>query len=38
MGDDKLIFALGHHRAFSGGMNGWAEPFFDKQAANQKLR
>jgi len=38
MGDDKLIFGLGHHRGSSGGMNGWAEPFFDKQSAQPKIK
>jgi hypothetical protein len=38
MGDDKLTFGLGHHRGLTGGMNGWAEPFFDKEAGEPKLR
>lgn len=36
-GDDKLEFGLGHHRSLSSGINGWAEPFFDKQAGRPKL-
>jgi hypothetical protein len=38
MGDDKLTFGVGHHRGLSSGINGWAEPFFDKQAGRPKLR
>jgi hypothetical protein len=38
MGDDKLTFGLGHHRGFASGINGWAEPFFDKQASRPKLK
>ncbi len=38
MGDDKLTFGLGHHRGLSSGINGWAEPFFDKQASQPKLK
>jgi hypothetical protein len=38
MGDDKLTFGLGHHRGLSSGINGWAEPFFDKQAGRPKLK
>lgn len=37
-GDDKLTFGLGHHRGFSNGINGWAEPFFDKDAGQPKLK
>jgi hypothetical protein len=38
MGDDKLTFGLGHHRGLSSGINGWAEPFFDKTAGRPKLK
>jgi hypothetical protein len=38
MGDDKLTFGLGHHRGLSGGFNGRAEPYFDKQAGLPKLK
>jgi hypothetical protein len=38
MGDDKLTFGVGHHRGLSSGINGWAQPFFDKQAGQPKLR
>ena len=38
MGDDKLTFGVGHHRGLSSGINGWAEPFFDKQDGRPKLR
>jgi hypothetical protein len=38
MGDDKLTFGVGHHRGPSSGINGWAEPFFDKQAGRPKLK
>jgi hypothetical protein len=38
MGDDKLTFGIGHHRGPSSGINGWAEPFFDKQEGRPKLR
>ncbi|MFC1410739.1 TIR domain-containing protein [Streptacidiphilus sp. N1-12] len=38
MGDDKLTFGLGHHRSFSNGINGWAEPFFDRAAEIPKLK
>lgn len=38
MGDDKLTFGLGHHRGLSSGINGWAEPFFDKRAGRPKLK
>jgi TIR domain len=38
LGDDKLTFGLDHHRGFSNGINGWAEPFFDKEADAPKLR
>jgi hypothetical protein len=38
MGDDKLTFGLGHHRGPSSGINGWAVPFFDKQAGRPKLK
>jgi TIR domain-containing protein len=38
MGDDKLTFGIGHHRGFNTGINGWAEPFFDKQAGVSKLK
>ena len=38
MGDDKLTFGLGHHRGLSNGINGWAEPFFDKQADQAKVK
>jgi TIR domain len=38
MGDDKLTFGIGHHRGLSSGINGWAEPFFDKQAGRPMLR
>ncbi|MGH3220488.1 MAG: TIR domain-containing protein [Streptosporangiaceae bacterium] len=38
MGDDKLTFGLGHHRGLSSGINGWAVPFFDKQAGHPKLK
>jgi hypothetical protein len=38
MGDDKLMFSLGGHRGFSSGINGWAVPFFDKQAGHPKLK
>lgn len=37
-GDDKLTFGLGHHRGVSSGINGWVEPFFDKQAGQPKLK
>ena len=37
-GDDKLTFGLDHHRGLSSGINGWAEPFFDKQAGHPKLK
>jgi TIR domain len=38
MGDDKLTFGIGHHRGLSSGINGWAEPYFDKEAGRPKLR
>jgi TIR domain len=38
MGDDKLTFGLGHHRGLSSGINGWAEPFFDRTAERPKLK
>ena len=38
MGDDKLTFGLGHHRGLSTGMNGWAQPFFDKEAGQPRLK
>jgi hypothetical protein len=38
MGDDKLTFGLGHHRGLSSGVNGWAEPFFDKQSGHPMLK
>ena len=38
MGDDKLTFGLGHHRGLSSGINGWAQPFFNKQAGQPKLK
>jgi hypothetical protein len=38
MGDDKLTFGLGHHRGLSSGINGWVQPFFDKQAGRPKLK
>jgi hypothetical protein len=38
MGDDKLTFGLGHHRGLTSGINGWAQPFFDKQAGYPKLK
>jgi hypothetical protein len=37
-GDDKLHFGVGHNRGTSRGSNGWAEPYFDKQAQQPKLR
>lgn len=37
-GDDKLTFGLGHHRGLSSGINGWAEPFFDREASQPKLK
>ncbi|MGH3624047.1 MAG: TIR domain-containing protein [Sciscionella sp.] len=36
-GDDRLEFGVGHHRTGSSGINGWALPFFDKQAGQPKL-
>jgi TIR domain len=38
MGDDKLTFGLGRHRGMSTGINGWAQPFFDKQAGRPMLK
>lgn len=38
MGDDKLTFGLGHHRGPSSGINGWAQPFFDKEAGRPMLK
>jgi hypothetical protein len=38
MGDDKLTFGLGHHRGLSSGINGWAQPFFNKQAGQAMLK
>lgn len=38
MGDDKLTFGVGHHRGLSTGINGWAQPFFDKEAGQPKLK
>ncbi|MFI5954935.1 TIR domain-containing protein [Cryptosporangium sp. NPDC051539] len=37
MGDDKLEFALDQNRLGGGGINGWAEPYFDKDAGAAKL-
>ena len=37
-GDDKLTFGVGHHRGSGSGINGWAEPYYDKQAERPKLR
>lgn len=37
-GDDRLTFGLGHHRGVSNGINGWVEPFFDKDAGQPKLK
>jgi hypothetical protein len=38
LGDDKLTFGLGHHRGLTSGINGWAEPIFDKEAGQSKLK
>ena len=29
---------MGHHRVSGSGINGWAEPFYDKQAQCPKLK
>lgn len=36
--DDKLSFRVGSHRSGSGGVNGWVEPFYDKEIGLAKLR
>jgi hypothetical protein len=36
-GDDNLTFAVGRHRVPSG-INGWATPYFDKQAGQPKFK
>ena len=36
-GDDRLEFALGRHHSFSSGINGWATPYYDKEAGQPKL-
>ena len=38
MGDDKLTFGLGHHRGLTSGINGWAQPFFNKQTGRPMLK
>jgi len=38
MGDDKLTFGVGHHRGFSSGINGWVQPFFNKQTGRAMLK
>ncbi|MDR8407989.1 toll/interleukin-1 receptor domain-containing protein [Nonomuraea sp. 3-1Str] len=38
MGDDKLHFGLDHHRGLSRGINGWAEPYFNRQAQKPMLK
>jgi hypothetical protein len=37
-GDDMLTFAVGQHRGGGSGINGWAEPYYDKQAERPKLK
>lgn len=36
-GDDKLEFGLGCHRLGNSGINGWAEPYFDRELGQAKL-
>jgi hypothetical protein len=37
-GDDKLTFGFGHHRGPTGGINGWVEPYFDRESGLAKLK
>lgn len=38
MGDDKLEFAVDQQRLGGGGRNGWAEPYFDREAGVPMLK
>lgn len=37
-GDDRLEFSVDQHRMTSGGINGWATPFYDTESKSAKVK